>query len=209
MDLTDDSVHREAILAAALDLGQRLGAPGVTMRGVAKSLGVSPTALYQHFASKTEILRSLRMRGLAELNEILRPAFALDDPRERIREQALLYLKFAQDKPWLYCLLLVDDADDWISLSASEQGSVMESGALIKQAIHEGIERGIFRPELDADGVSMTTWAALHGLALLILRGRISEEHPLFPVENLEASARNLVDSVVEGLCVPPSGHDD
>lgn len=209
MGLSDDSGQRKAILGASLELGGTHGLDGLTMRGIARKLGVSATALYQHFGSKIEILRAIRFRGLLDLNERLRPAFALDDPRERLREQALGYLRFAQEKPWLYCLLLVDDADDWGVLSATEQDTVMESSTLVKQAIRDGMERGLLRPDLDPDIVSTTMWAAMHGLALLILRGRISPGHPVFPVENIDAASRRFVDELVRGLEVPRPRDDD
>lgn len=201
---TDDSVEREAILSASLELGTEMGANGLTMRGLARKLGVSPTGLYQHFASKNEILRAIRFRGLMGLNDELKPAFALDDPAERLREQALLYLRFARNNPWLYCLLLVEDADDWSVLTASEQGTVMDSVTLVQRAVSDGIKRGLFRPDLDPENVSMMMWATMHGLALLILRGRIAEEHPLFPVEDVDAVSRRLVWSLVDGLTVRP-----
>ena len=42
---------RQAIIQASLELGQELGEEGLTMRGIASRLGVSATALYQHFES--------------------------------------------------------------------------------------------------------------------------------------------------------------
>jgi len=203
MSFSDDAGLREAILGASLELGGELGADGLTMRAIARKLGVSATALYQHFASKTEILRAIRLRGLSDLNAFLKPAFLQEDPRDRLREQALLYLRFAQENPWLYCLLLVEDADDWSVLSASERETVMESRVLVKKAISEGVERGVLRERLDPDEVATTLWASMHGLALLILRGRVAEHHPLFPVDDLHAVTQHFVDSLVRGLEVP------
>ena len=75
---------KEAIVRAAIELGTELGEEGLTMRGIAARLGVSATALYQHFEGKASILRAIRFHGLSLLNKELAPAFTLDDPVEAL-----------------------------------------------------------------------------------------------------------------------------
>ena len=53
---------RDAVLAAALALGDARGFDAVTIRGVADRLGVTPMALYRHVGDKERLLD-----GLAEM----------------------------------------------------------------------------------------------------------------------------------------------
>lgn len=197
---SDESGLREAILQAGLELGTEMGEEGLTMRAIARRLNVSATALYQHFDSKAAILRAIRFRGIQQLNAYLRPAFSLDDPRDRLREQGRLYIRFARENPWLYCLLMVDDPEDWSTLQRQDFESLMEGNSLVQQAIVEGKARGIFREELAPGPTAFMVWSGLHGVSLLILRGRISEHHPQFPIESLDNIMARFVNALVTGL---------
>ena len=55
---------KEAIIRVSVELGSQLGEEGLTMRAIAKRLGISATALYQHFDSKAAILQEIRLYGL-------------------------------------------------------------------------------------------------------------------------------------------------
>ncbi|GGC63631.1 TetR/AcrR family transcriptional regulator C-terminal domain-containing protein [Hoyosella rhizosphaerae] len=52
-------LSRERIIDAAQKLADTNGAPALTMRSIAKSLGVEAMSLYHHFANKDEILDAL------------------------------------------------------------------------------------------------------------------------------------------------------
>ena len=52
-------ISREAVLAAALRLADEQGLAAVTMHAVARSLGVTPMALYRHVADKDALLDGL------------------------------------------------------------------------------------------------------------------------------------------------------
>ena len=47
---------RQGIIQTSLEIGSELGEEGLTMRGIAARLGVSATALYQHFGITAERL---------------------------------------------------------------------------------------------------------------------------------------------------------
>jgi TetR/AcrR family transcriptional regulator, tetracycline repressor protein len=47
---------REAVVGAALELIDRVGIDGLTMRKLARAVGVPPMSLYLHFASKEKLL---------------------------------------------------------------------------------------------------------------------------------------------------------
>jgi TetR/AcrR family tetracycline transcriptional repressor len=53
------ALSREAILRAALDVTDREGLEGLTLRKIAAALGASPMGVYRHFRNKAEILGEL------------------------------------------------------------------------------------------------------------------------------------------------------
>ncbi len=63
---------RQAILDAALDLADAESLATVSLRQVAKAVGIVPTAFYRHFASIDELGLALVDQSFASLREMLR-----------------------------------------------------------------------------------------------------------------------------------------
>ena len=60
-------LSRDRILATAVDLADRTGLEGVSMRHLATELGVVPMALYKHIANKEALLDGLAEALIAEI----------------------------------------------------------------------------------------------------------------------------------------------
>lgn len=191
---------KEAIVRAAIELGTELGEEGLTMRGIAARLGVSATALYQHFEGKASILRAIRFHGLALMNMALAPAFDKPEPIDQLRECAMLYINFARSNPWLYGLLFEGDDLDYEHLNEDEQQAVSLSQRSVDQAFAEGQKNGTLRADLDARTGATFMWGAQHGLAMLLIRGRISEKHPSTPIQSETAFIEAFVDTEMRGF---------
>ena len=58
---------RIAIQAAALDLFSRIGYPAASMREIARSVGIQPASLYNHYSSKEDILWAICREAMDEL----------------------------------------------------------------------------------------------------------------------------------------------
>lgn len=63
---------RQAILDAALELSAEGGLSGLSLRSVAKRVGIVPTAFYRHFSSVEELGLALVDESFASLREMLR-----------------------------------------------------------------------------------------------------------------------------------------
>ena len=63
---------RQAILDAALVLSSDTGLAGLSLRSVAKAVGIVPTAFYRHFASIEELGIALVDEAFASLRKVLR-----------------------------------------------------------------------------------------------------------------------------------------
>ncbi len=65
---------RQAIMDAALDLGQHQGFAQVSLRQVARHAGVVPTAFYRHFESMDELGLALVEQSFSTLRRMIREA---------------------------------------------------------------------------------------------------------------------------------------
>jgi AcrR family transcriptional regulator len=195
----------DAIVRAGIELGSELGEEGLTMRAIAGKLGISATALYQHFESKASILREIRLHAIRLLMDQLAASQSLDDRAMRLRDMSRAYLHFSRSNPWLYKLLFQAEDIDWLALPDDERRDAMQPYESARSMFAEGVAAGVFRPDLDVDQAALLTWASLHGLASLVLHGRITEDHPAFPVPDLAAFAELFIDTMVRAFLAAPN----
>jgi AcrR family transcriptional regulator len=188
---------RDRTVSEALALVGERGEDGLTMRGLARRVGISTTAMYQLYESKSEIVREVRLRGLREMNEALAPAFEHGDPAERLRQMSRAYVAFARERPWLYRLLFTS-APVEINDNETDRAHISLHG--VQRAIREGVELGRFRPDLDLAMTPLRLWARNHGLILLILTRKLGQPHPLLAVSDEDAFVERYVDNTVRGL---------
>ncbi len=171
------------------------------MRGIASSLGISTTALYQHFDSKAAILDEIRRMGLSMLAGRLREACeGTDDPAERIHRMARAYVRFARDNPWLYTVLAEEDAPEWKNLLEAEARAFLEPLEVVRQALRDGARGGRFRADLDPTTAAYELWAVVHGVASLLRTGRISEKHPSLPVRDRDRFVEDYLRHALSGI---------
>jgi AcrR family transcriptional regulator len=87
---TDPKLTRDQILDAALALLAEAGLGGLTMRALARRLGIDPMAVYHYFTDKDALLGAAAERSFAAL----RPRMpATRDWRARLRALARAYLR--------------------------------------------------------------------------------------------------------------------
>lgn len=100
---------RVEILAAAARLLSELGSEeGLSIRGVARAVGIAPASIYQHFADKAELVRGLVNYDYELLGKQMQAAdesVPADHPVARLRAQMGAYCQFAIDNPGHYRLI--------------------------------------------------------------------------------------------------------
>ncbi len=91
-----ERLNRDRVLARALDLADRGGLEGLTMRSLAAELGVVPMALYKHVANKDQLLG-----GLVDLvfEEVAFQAVS-DDWITAMRDRAASMRQALSRHPW-------------------------------------------------------------------------------------------------------------
>lgn len=178
---------REAIIKVSLELGSELGEEGLTMRGIASRLGVSATALYQHFESKSQILNEIRSFGVEGLWNAMAPANEIEDFVDRLTSMVVRYVEFARANPWLYTVLMEHEETNWEKVKEEDVDSALKPLIELRKTLEYGQGQGMISDKVDVATSSLQCWAAVHGLSSLLICGRISEKHPMFPAPDEKA----------------------
>ena len=166
--MSNDAYHhgnlRSALIEAALRLVERGGPPSVSLRAVAREVGVSQAAPYAHFRDKRALMSAIAALGFERLRDRLREAERAGC--ENLTELGKAYLAFAHDNPGLYGLMFgpeteVDPADPALAQAGREAFAILA--------------RSSARPgdEGPGDPGPVAAWALVHGLALLSMSGRL------------------------------------
>ena len=108
---------RERLIDAALALLDDGAAPSeVSIRGVTREAGVSPTAFYLHFETREALLRACVERVFSDYRTRVNGAAARGaDPAERLTNAGVAYIEFAREQPERYGLIFSSDWEREIS----------------------------------------------------------------------------------------------
>lgn len=196
----DAEAFREAIIGASLELGQAYGEDGVTMRAIAGKLGTSATTLYTCFDSKAAIMRELRVRGLLSVGRAVLDALSIADARECLLEVSRRYVAFARDNPWLYTVLFIGETPNAEVLSGTHAQVVTELENQVQQNFLEKFATLAGGMPKDPRRLFARWWAAMHGIASLMITRRIRADHPFLPVGDLDALIEEYIDGVMVSL---------
>ena len=79
----------------------------LSLRAIAREVGVAATSIYLHFDSLQALLRAVKEEKYAEFSAACRAAIesAADDPRSRLRALTEAYVDFALERPGTYKVL--------------------------------------------------------------------------------------------------------
>ena len=190
-----DGDARGSILEAASAVFADKGIDGVSMRHIAREIGVSATALYQHFDSKNALLKAACEAGFAEFGAQLEStARAADSPLDALHQLGDVYVDFALSHPMHYDVMMIRP-NQWALGPDPEKDP--ESFAGLINVVEACQAAGQLRPG-DAREVAHQLWAALHGVVSLAIAmpGEIRGLEPA-PVR---ARASAMVEAVIASL---------
>jgi AcrR family transcriptional regulator len=165
----------EELLQVAVELLEAEGDEArLSVRGIAKAAGVSPTALYLHYPDRDALVSAAVDRSFRAFNDaVLAAAEPADDPRARIRAMAVAYLHFTEQQPALYAVIFSTRRSTRQVESPDSAGpTAVDRDAALNRVVQE---ISASRPEADpgwAPETALMLWSALHGFAGL--RGRPS-----------------------------------
>jgi AcrR family transcriptional regulator len=182
--------RRETIEAAATALFAERGYQGAPIDEIARRSGVTPPVLYDHFASKQALYRSLLERHFAELRQVWRENFVGEDPpARRVARSFDAWFAYIEAHPFAGRMLFRDTTGD-PKIEAMHQEVAASSRAAIMGlfAGQPGAEK-VIGPET-GEGIEMA-WVVMRG----VLQGLAMwwYDHPEVPRERVVATAMNAL----------------
>lgn len=167
----EKSETRDKILDAARELFISEGYEGVSMRKIADRIEYTPTTIYGYFPDKETLFMALCHEDYHRLASSFTALTQIADPVERLKMLGRAYIEFGIKNPNHYRMMFMtghptldESYDDLMGKGNPEE----DSYAFLKVTVEEAIRAGAFRDHLsDADLVSQTLWAAVHGVVSL------------------------------------------
>ena len=161
-DLGEDCVRE------ALAIIGEAGVEGLSLREVARRLGVSHQAPYKHYPSRDHLLAEVVRRAFTTFAEHLDARPRGGDPRDDLAEMGRAYLGYALAHPLQYRLMFGTPLPDparhpEMMRSARHAFSLLRDGIARLDSEHAGRIAGE-KADLDA----LFVWSTVHGLASLL-----------------------------------------
>jgi AcrR family transcriptional regulator len=158
---------KEACLAEAMAIIAAEGVEKLSLREVARRLGVSHQAPYRHFPSRDHILAALIARAFRAFAAFLDQHPRTDDPDADMGRMGVAYLAYARENPLAYRLMfgtpLPDGAEHPEMLGEARHAFSLLCDALRRKATLRGQQKG----EEEILGDALFVWSCLHGLAAI------------------------------------------
>ncbi|MDN5854821.1 MAG: WHG domain-containing protein [Actinomycetia bacterium] len=176
---------RAEIVAVTSRLLEETGdASALSLRAVAREVGVAATSIYLHFDSLDSLIRAVKEEKYEELRQLLLAADTgtVDDPPERLRGATKAYVDFALERPGTYKVLF------GTSLDLPPADSFIGERAF-QVAVEVLIDTGKSRD--DAHMAATQLWCTMHGMVTL------RAIHPHFPWPERNDQLNDLVDRLL------------
>lgn len=187
--------RRRAVLDAALDLFDREGYPGVSMRAIAERVGLTVGALYRYFPSKESVFDAIAEEGFARLLKLVE-ALPEAPPLERLHAQGIAYLSFAAEEPRLYRIMFLTPETTPSARKAERTDVGKRSFFAIVRHVEAAQAEGAIPADVHAITAAHACWAAWHGAAAIEAMGMAT----MLPPEYKSAMRERVIRASVAGV---------
>lgn len=176
-----DRLRVEILEGAGRLLSELGGEDGLTIRGVARAVGIAPASIYQHFADRAALIDGLvdhefglLVKAMTAADESLDPA----DVMGRVRAQVHAHRDFADAKPGHYRLLFGKATRRAISGERPVKGPLFEVFTSLIAAFDRCEESG-FTLRIASRRAAALVFVSVYGRAALldgVRVGRLDED---------------------------------
>jgi len=187
---------RDALVVEGRKMFEEEGAKELSLRALARRLGVSEAAPFKHFSGKEELLAAIASSGFNELRAKRRKiaareknAFALS------RAMMNSYIQYAMSHEGLFNLMI---GPRLAKFQDGEFGAAgLESFNMFSHAIQTlAVEHGWPKESLEL--LAHTAWGLEHGIASLLLAGVVPHKESSLNVNELVRFAIDLLLRAIE-----------
>ncbi|MBO6556284.1 MAG: TetR/AcrR family transcriptional regulator [Pseudomonadales bacterium] len=168
---------RQAILTAACEYLKTENADTLSLRALAREIGVSQTAPYRHFDSRNALFAGIATWGFEILEKEMETCLAgqLINSTDAMIEMGLTYLSFSETHAEKYQLFFdssMVDFDEYPDLQDAS-GHCFD---ILLETIKVGQRAGLYRIQ-PVEQLAAQIWSGLHGIASLL---QLSGKRPNF-----------------------------
>lgn len=165
------NLRAELLQQAELEL-ENGGIENLSLRKVARRAGVSHTAFAHHFGDARGLLTALAASGFEQFGRELAHArqSALENGEDLLVVSGVAYVDFAIAHPQLFTLMFASQSPDF-SDGGLDAASMNAFSSFLQDVRHD--EWAAAPPEGQVDVAAMSNWAKVHGLATLLMTGRM------------------------------------
>lgn len=165
---------REDCLREALAIIDEAGVEGLSLREVARRLGVSHQAPYKHFPSRDHLLAEVVRRAFAAFARHLDDRPRGENPADDLAALGRAYLAYAREHPLPYRLMFGTPLPD-PAHHPEMMRSARHAFALLRDCLDRmGADGSKGVPSEATDLDALFVWSAVHGLASILQTGALS-----------------------------------
>ncbi len=160
------TVRKKQIMDAARKLIMRSGSEHVTIKNMAKEVGISDSAIYRHFKSKTEILSFLADYVSAGLIHDIEMARGVGFNSMNIIDEILrTHLSKIKQKRGLSFLVLAEIISFGNkSLNKKVSDNIQIYVDRLRVVLSDGVRAGVVRKDVDLDAAALLLFGMIQGL---------------------------------------------
>jgi AcrR family transcriptional regulator len=155
---------RAACLTAAIELLAEGDEATLSLRAVARRAGVSANAPYRHYPDKDALLAAMATQGFHDLRDALIHADAHAATEDRFVAMAQAYVTFGVQSPALFGLMFGHPCS---RNHPETSAAAAETTAVLAERVATVV------PAARHDSFMIGAWALVHGLASLVLNGKL------------------------------------
>ena len=175
---------RQALVEAALTLIEEKGPTGFTLAEAAKQAGVTPAAVYRHFAGREDLIAECARQGYEIFADLMEYAYDKGQPSalSAFESTGRAYLAFARKYPGHYVAMF----ESGVSVNHSPELALVagRSRDILERAATDLSEHIPVEKRPPPQMFSAHIWAMSHGVVELFARGSPGSRSP-FPPEDL------------------------
>jgi AcrR family transcriptional regulator len=199
---------KQKILSSALDIIVLDGFNALTMRRLAKDIGMTAPNIYNYFSNKDEIYITLMTHGFEKLTLVLDTEInGTKDAYARGKRFMTCYLKFGLENSSFYEIMFTSSTPkykDYVgtaheALFSREHKISMSLAGLALQVVQEvAVEKGVVVDVEKSKFIMTTLWSVLHGMVSLY-----NSKNIMYVVDDPESLYYEIIDKlmgVVDGL---------
>lgn len=191
--------EKQRILNVAAEIIRTHGFDALSMRRLAREVGMTAANLYNYVSGKDQIYLEIQHKGFNLLKSIVKRATDTPGtPNEKVRASAMAYIQFALANPDLYKVMFAVDTPKYADYRGTETEDIAlaekNAGLAVLDAAREAVRHtDPTQTEETLNNKVLFLWSTLHGIANLLL-SRILQE----VTDDTESYIAYAVDRLVE-----------